>query len=365
MSLWKGPVTVRRYTIEGLPDEDRRQHLRRGLVQGAFSRPPTQPLPGETVIGFVLPEDAWLDTDFEDDARWWFSTYATLGVRIDRFDIPAAKAKARLYQRMSEWVKQNQVERCPSLVKKQLKEAVAEELRSEGRWKTKIVDVCVAPGDAVAFVGTVSLALEDEIRKLFFRRMNLKLTPTRFLSSGEEEGTVRLLSIGAEDFLAYLLHGSELGDGGEEDLGSGVRIFVSSRISLRGGSDDRQITVRGDAAAGAAEVRRAIQDGRMPSAIQIEIVTQEGEDPAYSCILQGDMPDVTQAKLLQGLEGRPVFGEELVVERMFLVEKLWALLEERGQFFAKMPGDEREARKAALMAWAKDSEDSEKEHEDA
>jgi hypothetical protein len=363
MAIWKGPITARRYRLvlpppvenatpsipQAADEVESLWSLMRSRVEARAFTTPARPVPGEKVSGWTLP-DNWLDTDFEDETRWRWNPLVALGLRIDRFEIPNARIKARVDQRVRAFCRERGVERCPAAIKRQITDEVEHELTAHGRWKTKTVEVAWDASTDTVWAGTTTESAGADLKKLWSRTFG-----DRF---GKLEEWGPLPRVGeaqrpAEHFLAFLLHASEQRDGKLDESEDGTRTMrAGDRIGLAGGIDSNRVVVRGDSAPGSAEARRAIVRQKLPIELAVES-RNEDDESVFTAVLKGGLPDLSGLRFTVPA-GHDRFGEDLVRERMFLLAEAWFDCDRWGTAFAGVDDAGFEEVLVRMRAWAAD-----------
>jgi len=204
MGILKGALTVRRYRVEGEVPDGFRDLWIEAMNSHAF-REPLSPLHKEEVMGWVQVHNL-LDTQFDDLNRWLYNQYAVFALRVDKKVLPARYFQAHLQKRCEAWCKQNNRERVPSAVKKELKEVLEQELLRQTLPRVQVTEVAWHVPDGWLLVHSQSDRVNDLFRKLFFRCFGLvahPFDPVDFVADLEGVGPA-LLASGASD-----LRGSE------------------------------------------------------------------------------------------------------------------------------------------------------------
>jgi len=128
----------------------------------------------------------------------------------------------------------------------------------------------------------------------------------------------------ATEFFAWLWYASER-DGGTFDLGDGTvfTYWVDDRLSFRLPDEDRaRAVLTGESAAATLEARAAIAGGKVVRDLRLALKRVERE---YAVTLRGVHLDLQAAKLPTELKSGDQ-PEEVLLERMFLVDELWFLV---------------------------------------
>jgi len=344
MPIWKGAITARRFAVSDNPStwgEGWRDKLRERIEEYAFRRP-QRPVPGEEVWGFVLPDNL-LETDFSNTNRWHIDPYVLLGLRCDKTVLPKEKVLAETKSRANAWCQERGVERCPSAVRRAIKEQVEEDLRGEARTKTTVVDVAWNTELGYVLAGATSTKVSDEIRKRFFRAFGCKLAPTgplrerdlpALLGYPEAEAVPADLTL---QMLSWIHLVSEDQDGRGLEMGDERAILVTDRVSFIGTKDTSSVQIKGEQAGSKHEAKTAVADGRLVSDAKVEFL--HGAESVGVTILAGELPDMKSLKFLGAGDESSDPSADARVERLVLYEGIYDELVDWAARFAELRAD--------------------------
>lgn len=175
MGIMKGPLTARRYRVDGEPPENFRELYLEALTRDAF-REPLSPVHKEEVAGWVQAHNL-LDTTFDDLNRWLYNQYALLAIRVDKKVLPATLFKAHLQKRQQAWCVEQGRERVPAKVKEELKEALEQEMLRQTLPKVQVTEVVWNIAEGWALFHSGSEVANDRFRKFFHRTFGLVAVP--------------------------------------------------------------------------------------------------------------------------------------------------------------------------------------------
>jgi len=359
MPIWKGAITARRFAIVSgnfERDQEGWRDLLRARVEEHSFRHPQRPVPGEEVWGFVLPDNL-LETDFSDRNRWLVEPYVFLGLRFDRTFLPKEKILAEAKRRAAAWCRDNSVERCPNAIRRAIKEQVEEELRSEARTKSTIVDIAWNLDQGYVLVGSTTTKVMDAVRKRFLRAFGVKLVPMGPLREGESP---KILGYAAAEevpadttlqLLSWIHFVSEAKGGlGMEDPDDGRAISVTDRVSFV--SDHSTVQIKGELAGSRHEAGTAVKDGRLACEVKVELQT-DGQATAVS-VLTGEFPDCKSLKFLNSGDDEGGGEGDARLARLWMYEAFYDELVAWGTRFCavRTDRDHWSAYLAARTAWA-------------
>ncbi len=133
------------------------------------------------------------------------------------------------------------------------------------------------------------------------------------------------------EFFVWLWYASER-EGGTFHLGESVGVadaWIDERLSFRSVDEDKaRAVLTGEDTASSAEARAALASGKVVRDLQMHIRREERE---YTVTLRGPNLDFAGLKLPPH---EPSGEEELLYERMYLYEDLWAVVGALYQRFA-------------------------------
>ncbi len=202
MGILKGALTVRRYRVDGAVPDGFREPWRDALNTHCF-REPLSPLHKEEIQGWVQVHNL-LDTSFDDMNRWLYNQYVLIAFRVDKKVLPARLFQAHLAKRAEAWCKANNRERVPSAVKKELREALEQEMLRQTLPRVQVTEIAWNITEGWLIVHSQSERVNDLFRKLFFRTFGFVCQPADPVDFVADLPGVaeRLLSSGASDLRA-------------------------------------------------------------------------------------------------------------------------------------------------------------------
>lgn len=174
MGLLKGRLSARRFVVNDSLPQNWREVYRDNLDSMAFTEPVAPTL--AEVSGWVHIHDE-LKTDFEDFNGWLLGSYLSLGFRIDKRTIPAAKLKAELKKRVKLWCEDRDLERCPKETRKDIKEQIQDEWTARVIPKTKVIELIWNIDSNIVYLSSHSDADCDKVRVQFYRTFGRRLLP--------------------------------------------------------------------------------------------------------------------------------------------------------------------------------------------
>ncbi len=175
MGIFKGGMTLRRYHAEGEVPDDFRTLFAESLNANAYREPRTWQV-GELATGWCLTQNL-LDTDFTDLNRWLFNHYLVAGLRVDKKVLPSKLFKAHLDKRVEQWCAENQREKAPSAIKRELKELLEIEMLNRTLPNVQVYEFCWNIVDGWVIFHNTSETANDLFRKEFRTTFGVVLTP--------------------------------------------------------------------------------------------------------------------------------------------------------------------------------------------
>lgn len=338
----KGPVTARRYRVVGdLPPDF--LSVAESRVSAYAARSPALDGTSEVVTyGFAMPDNL-LDTEFSDVSRWISDEYIFLAFRTDKLEMPKREIKARTEQAIRRWVSENQVERAPAAIRRQIKENVILELRSKNRIKMTNTEFVWNMKEQFVYFASTSDSANEQFRKTFFRAFGVKIIAVELAARYEVKDGIPepVTTYPPTDLLQWILWTSTVREGAIGDSDQEFGLFTGDRILFAAPSDaSTKIAVKADNASEAPESSRAILEGRVVEEIGITI-TSAGEDIG-SVTFKGGLPDLTRAKSIAEGEASDAVHR---VATMMIYEGLVSQVEKVVEAFLKTREDP--------TAWAK------------
>ena len=151
-------------------------HLRDGLEAHAFTDYLTPTQKGQRT-GFARADKPLVvTTDFHDSTQWRADPYAVFAFRLDDKKVPPKKLKAALDERVEQWCRANLRERCPRVVKEELKEQTELDLLPRCMPTSKVVGIVWNLPEGWLLLSTQSAAQIEAIRKILHRAFGIIAT---------------------------------------------------------------------------------------------------------------------------------------------------------------------------------------------
>ena len=152
---------------------DLTSHLREGLEAHAFTDYLTPTQKGQRT-GFARADKPLvLPADFHDSPQWRADPYVVFAWRCDDKKVPPKKLKAALDEQMEQWCRANLRERCPRVVKEELKEQVELGLLPRCMPTSKVVGLVWHIGEGWMLLSTRSAPQIEAIRKVLHRAFGI------------------------------------------------------------------------------------------------------------------------------------------------------------------------------------------------
>lgn len=175
MGILGGAMTVRRFRVVGDIPEGFKEVYRDRLEEFAFHDPPND-VGKEETEGWVQVHNL-LDTSFQDTNRWLYNNFAVFALRVDKKSLPAKLFNAHVTKRCEAWCTEHQVERCPTAVKKEIKDSLEADWLKRALPRVGVTECCWNMTEKYLLLHSLSEGQADRFRKRFLRTFNLKLQP--------------------------------------------------------------------------------------------------------------------------------------------------------------------------------------------
>jgi len=301
MAIYDGRLTVRRYTIRTETSPPSGEELHTLLVErlgefafrGLISH-------DEQAIGWVRPDNP-LETDFADDLNvWQIGPWVRFVMRIDKRTVPPKILAAHLNRAAKEWCDEHGRERCPAAVRRELRDEIKQELIGRQTPKIKLVETAWNTDTNIVLCSTLSVGVNDEFRKLFFRTFGLRLESQMPSTWIDREHLGEALNLACADtpgphFLLWLWWVIRSAPQHLDDL-SISDAWVDDHVRLEAGDGKTAAVLDGEDAVATAEAYAALRAGKLPTSLKLGM--QIGERPYdYELTLKAPMLDVTSAAL--------------------------------------------------------------------
>jgi DNA recombination-dependent growth factor C len=198
LAILKGPMTVRRYRVNGEAPEGFRMKYSDALEAHSF-RDPASLTHREEVVGWVETENM-LYQNFADINRWLWEPYAMFSLRMDKKVLPVKWVRALQDQRVREWCENQGQKIAPSSVKRDIKDAVETELLTKTLPRVQLIEVCWNVAEGWLLFNSQSVRVNDVFRKRFHATFGLELHAQHPLEWLPENLATQLEGVGATDF---------------------------------------------------------------------------------------------------------------------------------------------------------------------
>jgi DNA recombination-dependent growth factor C len=175
MGILSGAMTVRRFRVSGDVPEGFRDLYRDQLEAFAFRDPPNE-MGKEEVEGWVQVHNL-LDATFVNLDKWLYNDLAVFALRVDKKSLPAKLFSATMQRRCEQWCAEHDVQRCPSVIKQELKDALEQEWLRRSLPRVAVTECCWNLTARYLVLGSLSETGGDRFRKRFHRTFGLELVP--------------------------------------------------------------------------------------------------------------------------------------------------------------------------------------------
>lgn len=187
MKLIKGARTMRRYIVDGKPnqaDAEWLSTLQNQLQLNAFVNPQNYQRSDEQ-IGWVSAESI-LDADFSQMDKWFLDPYVYGQIRIDKKTLPSNLFRAMFEMRVKEWMLTNNRDRIPKNEKADIKDVLQTELFAQTLPRVKTAEFCWNLDQQYLILLNISDSFNEKFCEHFYTTFGLTLrpqTPLMFLKA--------------------------------------------------------------------------------------------------------------------------------------------------------------------------------------
>ncbi|HQP36068.1 MAG TPA: recombination-associated protein RdgC [Polyangiaceae bacterium] len=174
MGALKGSITYSRFYVQGeLPENFANGYMRR--IRNRMFEPLTPDSDDPTHWGWCSIADPF---DLElDQEKVFFNAYLNLGLRIDRWSVPAPLVKAQLAQATKAVLEKKGRERLSRAEKEELKSVVVRKLRKQLLPAMKVIDLSWNTETGVVRFWSRSKKSVEMLHEMFEKTFGLKLLP--------------------------------------------------------------------------------------------------------------------------------------------------------------------------------------------
>ena len=134
-----------------------------------------------------------LDANFDDFNIWLYGNYALFALRVDKSRCRPSSSRRRCKSVAKLEPRENEVERCPSSVKAELKDALEREWLKNALPRVALTEACWSIDNGYLVLHSLSEGTAERFRKRFFRTFGLTLvpwSPLDFLEKSEDVETI-------------------------------------------------------------------------------------------------------------------------------------------------------------------------------
>lgn len=208
MKLIKGARTMRRYSIDGRPDQsdpDWLTQIQNQFQMHAFENAENNQRTEEQ-SGWVTGESL-LDADFSRMDKWYLDPYIFGQFRVDKKALPGNLFRALFEMRVREWLNTNHKERIPKRDKDDIRDVLSAELYAKTLPKIKVVEFCWNIDQQYLILLNLSDAFNEKFCDHFYATFGLGLraqTPLMFLDVNDAN-LETMTKCGVSGFKAHAL----------------------------------------------------------------------------------------------------------------------------------------------------------------
>ena len=208
MKLIKGARTMRRYSIDGKPDQSESDWLTQ--IQNQFQAHAFENAENnqrtEEQLGWVTG-DSLLDADFSRMDKWYLDPYIFGQFRVDKKTLPRNLFRALFEMRVQEWLTTNHKDRIPKRDKDDIRDVLSAELYAKTLPKIKVVEFCWNIDQQYLILMNLSDAFNEKFCDHFYKSFGLGLrvqTPLMFLDT-DDPSLETMTKCGVSGFKAHAL----------------------------------------------------------------------------------------------------------------------------------------------------------------
>ena len=208
MKLIKGARTMRRYSIDGKPDQSESDWLTQ--IQNQFQAYAFENAENnqrtEEQFGWVTG-DSLLDADFSRIDKWYLEPYIFGQFRVDKKTLPSNLFRALLEMRVQEWLTTNHKDRIPKRDKDDIRDVLSAELYAKTLPKIKVVEFCWNIDQQYLILLNLSDGFNEKFCDHFYQSFGLGLrvqTPLMFLDV-DDPSLEPMTKCGVSGFKAHAL----------------------------------------------------------------------------------------------------------------------------------------------------------------
>ena len=208
MKLIKGARTMRRYSIDGKPDQSESDWLTQ--IQNQFQMHAFENAENnqrtEEQIGWVTA-NSLLDADFSRVEKWYLDPYIFGQFRVDKKTLPSNLFRALFEMRVQEWLTTNHKDRIPKRDKDDIRDVLSAELYAKTLPKIKVVEFCWNIDQQYLVLLNLSDAFNEKFCDQFFATFGLGLrvqTPLMILNV-DDPSLETMTKCGVSGFKAHAL----------------------------------------------------------------------------------------------------------------------------------------------------------------
>ena len=208
MKLIKGARTMRRYSIDGKPDQSESDWLTQ--IQNQFQAHAFENAENnqrtEEQLGWVTG-DSLLDADFSRMDKWYLDPYIFGQFRVDKKTLPSNLFRALFEMRVQEWLTTNHKDRIPKRDKDDIRDVLSAELYAKTLPKIKVVEFCWNIDQQYLILMNLSDAFNEKFCDHFYKSFGLGLrvqTPLMFLDT-DDPSLETMTKCGVSGFKAHAI----------------------------------------------------------------------------------------------------------------------------------------------------------------
>jgi len=176
MSLCKGAISLTRFEAT---DVESRDAIYTGIGAHTFTPGPPR---SEPRIGFTH-----LGNGFMDPVDYFYGDWVAVSVRVDQHKVCKQRLEAELQREVKAWCEQHQVDSCPRVTRKTIREAIEERLLLVTPPTTRVHQVAWCLRTNIVLLDTHAQGVTELVMNLWRKAFGVALTHWTLTRGLDEE----------------------------------------------------------------------------------------------------------------------------------------------------------------------------------
>lgn len=259
MSLCKGAISLTRFEAT---DVESRDAIYTGIGAHTFTPGPPR---SEPRIGFTH-----LGNGFMDPVDYFYGDWVAVSVRVDQHKVCKQRLEAELQREVKAWCEQHQVDSCPRVTRKTIREAIEERLLLVTPPTTRVHQVAWCLRTNIVLLDTHAQGVTELVMNLWRKAFGVALTHwtlTRGLDEERREAVEGMI-YALPNFMRWLWFATE-----NEDTHLTIppiqSVWIDNRIIMASADQGEQVVLKGENPAMTREARLCLAQRKLPREIRI------------------------------------------------------------------------------------------------